>query len=208
MKSINKIIKEEVLSYLKESDEDMDWDLYDIFEQTKRDVLEGFLEDRRNGIKEQPWQTVPFARLKKIWEDFMTYGVVRDTRGLDMIQDIIQTNIIKLYVNSELCGHSSINPEEDFEEYGYTQEDKNDFYDYINNISDYAFSDLNGGKRLGLTTLLSHLRKARTPEERVPILDQILNVTHWTSDLSSYFVEGGSSSLSQLSGSPSGVEAQ
>ena len=136
----------------------------------------------------------------------MTYGVVRDTRGLEMIEDIIQTNILKLYVNTELSGHSEADPAYDFEEYGYTDQDKEDFYSYIDKISDYAFNDF-GGRRLGLTTLLGHLRKARTPEEKLPILDQILNVVHQTSDLASYFVEGGSSALSQLSGSPSQVPA-
>ena len=207
MKSVNRIIKEEVLRYLKESDEDFDYDLYEKLDDVKRDILMGFFTDRKRGVKEQPWSLVPFARLKKIWEDFMTYGVVRDTRGLDMIQDIIQTNILKLYVNSELVGHSQVDPKYDFEEYGYSEEDKNEFYDYIDKISDHAFSDF-GGRRLGLTTLLGQVRKARTPEERVPIIDQLLNVVHWTSDLASYFVEGGSSALNQLSGSPSQVPAE
>ena len=206
MKSLNKIIKEEIHRFLKESDEDIDYDLYEKLDEVKRDILMGFFTDRKRGIKEQPWQLVPFARLKKIWEDFMTYGVVRDTRGLDMIQEIIQTNILKLYANTELVGHSSVNPKYDFEEYDYTEEDMNDFYDYITKYTDYGFSDF-GGNRPGLTTLLVQLRKARTPEERIPILDQILNVVHWTSDLAAWFVEGGSSSLSQLSGSPSEVTA-
>ena len=203
MKTISKIIKEEILKYLRESDEDIDWDLYEKLDDVKRDVLEGFLQDRMKGIEKQPWQTVPFARLKRIWEDFMAYGVVRDTRGLEMIEDIIQINILKLYVNTELSGHSEVDPADDFEEYGIGEQDKEDFYRYVDKISDYAFSDF-GGRRLGLTTLLGILRKARTPEEKVPILDQILNVVHQTSDLASYFVEGGSSALSQLSGSPSG----
>ena len=188
--------------FLNESDEDIDWDLYEKLDEVKNNILHGFLEDRERGVTSQPWEVVPFARLKKIWEDFMNSGVVRDTGGLHMIEDIIQTNIIKLYVNTELTGHSTVNPDEDFDEYNFTEEDKNAFYDYIEKISDYAFSDF-GGRRLGLLTLLSQLRKARTPEEKVPIIDQILNVVHWTSDLASYFVEGGSRSLSQLSGSPS-----
>ena len=206
MKSLRRIINEEILRFLKESDEDIDYDLYEKFDDIKRDVLSGFLQDKKRGIHEQPWQLVPFSRLKKIWEDFMRTGVVRDTRGLDMIQDIIQTNILKLYANTELSGHSSANPDYDFEEYGYTEQDKEEFYNYITKITDYGFSDFNG-RRLGLTTLLSQLRKAHTPEERVPIIDQILNVVHWTSDLASYFVEGGSSALNQLSRSPSEVPA-
>lgn len=207
MKTLNKIIKEEIVKFLKESDEDIDWDLHEKFDDIKRDILTGFFSDREKGITEQPWQLVPFARLKKIWEDFMTYGVVRDTRGLDMIQDIIQTNILKLYANTELVGHTEHNPDYDFEEYDYTEEDKDQFFDYIDKFSDYAFNDF-GGRRLGLLTLLSQLRKASRPEEKVSIIDQILNVVHQRSDLASWFVEGGSRALSQLSGSPSQVEQQ
>jgi len=206
MNRINKIIKEEIIKFLRESDEDMDWDLYEKLDDVKRDILSGFLNDKKRGIKKQPWRVIPFPRLRKIWEDFMRIGVVRDTAGLEMIEDIIQTNILKLYVNTELSGHSQVDPDDDFEDYGYTEQDKEDFWDYVHEISDYAWSDF-GGRRLGLTTLLGHLRKARTPEEKVPIIDQILNVVHQRSDLAALFVEGGSSALSQLSGSPSQVEA-
>lgn len=206
MKSVNEIIKEEVLNYLRESDEDIDYDLYEKLDDVKRDILTGFFTDREKGIKSQPWQLVPFARLKKIWEDYMNYGHVRDVRGLEMIDDIIQDNILKLYANTELVGHSQADPKYDFEEYNYQPEDMEDFYNYIDKYTDYGFNDF-GGKRLGLTTLLVHLRKARTPEEKLLITDQILNVVHWTSDLAAWFVEGGSSALSQLSGSPSQVEA-
>jgi len=205
MKNIYKIIKEEIFNYLREIDDDIDWDLYEIFDETKFNTLYGFLEDKKRGIKRQPWKVIPFNRLKKIWEDYMRTGVVRDTRGLEMIEDIVQDNIIKLYVNSELVGHTSHNPDEDFEEAGFSEEDKNDFYDYVDKFSDYAFHDFDG-KRLGLTTLLGHLRKARTPEEKVVIIDQILNVAHQTSDLAAWFIEGGSSALSQLSSSPAEVQ--
>lgn len=207
MKNIYKVIKEEVIKFLRESDEDMDWDLYDKLDQVKTNVLTGFLNDKKHGIKEQPWNLIPFPRLKKIWEDYMNTGIVRDTRGLEMIEDIITDNILKLYVNTELSGHTPVDPQDDFEEYGYTEQDAEDFYDYIKEISDYAFSDF-GGSRPGLTTLLSQVRKARTPEEKLPILDQILNVVHQRSDLAALFVEGGSRALSQLSGSPSEVPAQ
>jgi hypothetical protein len=207
MKNIYKIINEEVIKYLREREEDIDWDLQEMFDDIKRDTLTGFLNDKKHGIKQQPWELVPFARLKKIWEDYMRTGVVRDTRGLEMIEDIIQRNIIKLYVNTQLVGHADFyQPEYDFEEYNFSKKDIENFYNYISRFSDYAFSDF-GGRRLGLTTLLTHLRKATTPEEKVVIIDQILNVIHQTSDLAADFVEGGSHALSQLSGSPSEVQA-
>lgn len=205
MNKINQIIKEEIIKFLYESDDDIDYELYEKLDEIKSEILHNFFTDRKKGIIQQPWKVVPYARLKKIWEDFMRTGIVRDTRGLEMIEDIISDNILKLYVNTELVGHTPANPDYDFQEYGYTEEDKEQFFDYIDKYSDYAFSDF-GGRRLGLITLLIHLRKARTPEEKVPILDQILNVTHWTSDLAAWFVEGGSHSLSDLSGSPSDVQ--
>jgi len=205
MKLINKIIKEEIIKYLRESDEDIDWDLYEKMDEIKMDVLQGFLRNKERGIKKQPWQLVPFPRLKKIWEDYMSTGVVRDTRGLDMIDEIIQSNIIRLYVNTELVGHTEHDPDEEFQDAGFTEQDKNEFYDYIDKFSDYAFSDF-GGRRLGLITLLSQLRKATRPEEKVSIVDQILNVVHQRSDLAAWFVEGGSPALSQLSGTPAEVQ--
>ncbi len=208
MKNIYKIIKEEVIKYLREyDDDDTDWGLYDRLDQVKTDILTGFLQDKKRGIKEQPWKVIPFPRLKKIWEDYMRMGIVRDTAGLEMIEDIITDNILKLYVNTELSGHTPVDPSDDFEEYGYTEQDTEDFFEYVKEISDYAFSDF-GGTRPGLTTLLSQVRRAKTPEEKLPLLDQILNVVHQRSDLAALFVEGGSSALSQLSGSPSEVDIQ
>ena len=192
--------------FLNES-EDIDYDLYELLDEVKTNIIIGFLKDRENGITEQPWQVVPFARLKKIWEDFMSTGVVRDTRGLEMIEDIIQNNILKLQVNNELIGSTSVNPKYEFEEYDYTEEDIEQFCDYITKHTDYGFNDF-GGRRPGLGTLLLQVRKAKTPEEKVPILDQILNVVHQRSDLASWFVEGGSNALAQLSGSPSQVEVE
>jgi hypothetical protein len=65
MKDIRNIIKEEIGKFLYESDEDIDWDLYEKLDDTKRDILTGFLNDKERGIKSQPWTLVPFYRLKK-----------------------------------------------------------------------------------------------------------------------------------------------
>lgn len=203
--NILNLINEEIIKFINENNnEEIDWDLYDKLNQIKHDILSGFFADRQNGVTEQPWKLIPFHRLKKIWEDFMTMGIVRDVRGLETIEDIITDNILKLYVNTELVGHTQYDPDDDFDEYSYSEEDIEQFNDYISKFSDYAFNDF-GGKRLGLLTLLGNLRKTKTPEEKVPIIDQMLNVVHQRSDLASWFVEGGSKSLSQLSGSPSEV---
>lgn len=208
MKSVYNIIKEEIINYLHESydEDDTDYALYEKLDEIKNNILYGFLEDKKRGIKHQPWTLIPFNRLKKIWEDYMTLGHVRDIKGLEMIEEIITDNILKLYVNTELAGHTQHNPDEDFDDAGFTTQDAEDFFDYIgDNFSDYAFNDFHGS-RLGLTTLLAQLRRTKTPEEKITIIDQILNVVHQRSDLAGRFVEGGSHALSQLSGSLSKVQ--
>jgi len=86
---------------------------------------------------------------------------------------------------------------------------KERFYDYYQNdpegkmggfISDYGLKPLED--------LLVELLRASTPEEKLLIIDRMLNVVHQRSDIADWFVEGGSHALGQLSGSPTQVDAQ
>ena len=81
---------------------------------------------------------------------------------------------------------------------------KERFFDYYQNdpkeklggfISDYGLDPL--------LKLQSELLRSTTPEEKLLIIDRMLNVVHQRSDIAEWFVEGGSKALSQLSSSPS-----
>jgi hypothetical protein len=83
------------------------------------------------------------------------------------------------------------------------------FFDYYMNdpegrmggfISDYGLKPLE--------ELLVQLLKATSPEEKLLLIDRMLNVVHQRSDIADWFVEGGSHALAQLSGSPTQVEQQ
>lgn len=194
------IIKEEVVNVLKEYDEDVDWDLFEMRNEILRDTIQEFI-DKRERNQPQSWALIKFPRLKKIWEDYMRTGFVRDEKGLEEIVNRMTRNVLKLDVNTLLAGHDTYLPTEELEDYGLTEEDLNtdEFDTFITDpktgqwrISDYGLKPL--------YDLLEKLRKARTAEEKVPIIDQMLNVVHQRSDLASWFVEGGSSALSQLSG--------
>lgn len=55
----------------------------------------------------------------------------------------------------------------------------------------------------GLEPLLKNykeLSRTNTYEEKISVLDKILNVVHQRSDMASWFVDGGSDALSQISG--------
>ena len=49
-------------------------------------------------------------------------------------------------------------------------------------------------------TLGSKLYEEDAPENKLVLIDKILNVVHQRSDMASWFVQGGSAALSDLSG--------
>lgn len=127
MRLLNKIIKEEFIRFLKENydDEDVDWDFYSRMDDIKSGLFNDFLyHNNQNFTKHVPWTLVPFARLKKIWEDFMSMGIVRDTRGLEMIEDIMIDNTLKVNAFTTLGGHTSESPDDDWEEFIGTYVDR------------------------------------------------------------------------------------
>ena len=263
-------LKKIITEIIKEQKE-IDYDLFDIKNETTQDIFINFLyknnADMTNHI---PWQLVSFPRLKKVWEDFVRTGQVRDEKGLENIENIMQQNTIKLWILTELAGHTSYDPSEDFKEAfipyinNYiqykkyknidpnqyqmnfdkftgkakksslpkkpTQQVENKYLDdfiEIQGLKDYKDDELvpklyeelmdkfanyysvdpkSGADYMsdyGLEPLLkglSELRDASNAEEKLPIIDQMLNVVHQRSDMAAWFVEGGSRALSQLSG--------
>jgi len=287
MKSLRKLIKEEFIKLLKEinysRDEDIDYNQFEREDEIKAELFNDFLyHNTPDFTKHVSWSVIPFPRLKKIWEDFMTYGSVRDTKGLEMIEELMIDNTSKVSIFTNLAGHTQWGDQEALDENigywvdqqlncllkpekvdtnqleipydnpksGYKQKqpvpepepcdteihpfilqyfddnynpesmDREDirgmlydlmsdrFFDYYMNdpkgkmggfISDYGLKPLE--------ELLVQLLRATSPEEKLLIIDRMLNVVHQRSDIADWFVEGGSHALAQLSGSPTQVEA-
>ena len=263
-------------------DDDDDYEIADIQNERESELKSGLFNDFLHNntpdfTKHVPWTVIPFSRLKKIWNDYMTYGTVRDTRGLEMIEDIMIDNTTKVDIFTNLAGHTQWGDEEAFKDNigywvneqvncllpqkkedrsqleipfnnpqkGYQEkspapkvetcdtpihpfaqkffddnydeeitrekfyellyyEMKERFFDYYQNdpqenlgefISDYGL--------VPLLKLRSELLRSTTPEEKLIIIDRMLNVVHRRSDIAEWFVEGGSKALSQLSSSPS-----
>lgn len=209
MSTLLNIINEEIIQLITEDiikeyyDDDVMWDLWEKRDEIMRNTIVGFMESKV-GIDRQFWQLISFPRLKKIWEDAARMGFVRDEKGLEMIKNQMITNLIKLEVNTEIMGHSTHYPEEDIEDLGYTMEQ---FHEKNDDTNDVYFTDPKSGQwRLsdyGLKPLWEIAQKlARESDDikKIMYIDQMLNVVHMRSDLASWFVQGGSEALSQLSG--------
>ncbi|MGO9378132.1 MAG: hypothetical protein ACLP29_06220 [Dissulfurispiraceae bacterium] len=165
------------------------------------DVVNEWKEKKGTLDPVQSWRLIPAARLIKIWNDYVKLGFVRDDKGMEMIAEIATENVAKITANTILCGHTESRPEgvvADMFEIAEGEADAllDGIWDFAWNISDYGLKPLNDYVFL--------LSKTKSSEEKLLIVDHILNVTHARSDLASWFVEGGSKTLSILAGDPCG----
>ena len=117
------------------------------------------------------------------------------------IADQMITLVARLTVSNELSGHSEVNARQELEDnYEYKFTDKQ--WDRLQNsledadghwyVSDYGIKPLQN--------LAAKLYGAKTSEERLQIVDRMLNVVHQRGDLSSMFVEGGKATLNKIAG--------
>lgn len=281
MKSINRIITEEYFNMLSEYDDDGDWELYDKQEEMMYKMLNDFLFNNTPELdKRIYWRVVPAPRLKKIWEDYIKLGFIRDTKGLDLIEGIMIAAALRLYILTMLSGHTQEDPKYYYEEaWGEYLDDyigrimaqpkpefqdpnqteipyddptqpykrkviapqpepftPNHNFDDVENLpfaeyveehdiskmdrdelrnelmevlldhfseygtdskGDYILSDYGTDPLVQLAFTLS---REDDPAQKVVIIDKMLNVVHQRSDLASWFIEGGSQALSDISG--------
>lgn len=246
------------------------YEVHDMSDDLEHTILNNFLyKNNEDMTKNVPWPVIKFNRLKKIWEDFMKIGHVRDERGFDVIEDIMIQNTLKIHIFTKLTGHTEADPDpifrEEFEPYldkfiayyfnkdidpnqyqmnfntktgkalksslpkmpekfsnkyleNYIEEKglnelpkkelKEELYDALmERFMYYYCEDPDSGQAYmsdyGLEPLLNHMSKlikTHDYSEKLYTIDKMLNVVHQRSDLASWFVEGGSKSLSKLSG--------
>jgi len=93
--------------------ESVDYDVVENYYNKYDDILREILTEVNHSKKGEhiPWSPVSLRRIKKIWNDFMNLGIIRDERGLDSIAEEIIEKIITLDVSTTLSGHSTESPE-------------------------------------------------------------------------------------------------
>ena len=114
MKSVHKIIREEVRGFVMENNE-ADNEYYSAFDRVKKEVVHDFLYNNNDTMsKEVAWRVVSFSRLKKVWEDFMRYNEVRNVKSLDYIERIIIRNVLLIDVFTNFSGHVDTREYDDY----------------------------------------------------------------------------------------------
>jgi hypothetical protein len=182
-------------------DENWIYDYHDKLEEHIYEILNDFL----NGVPKIKWNRVKAPRLIKIWKDFGEKGILRDEKGIYQIKNSILNNIIRLDATTALQGHTEQSPTDlieraGFEEYVDLDEDEEQsekfYYDYMSGDDSGYVSDYGLPK---LQKLYPELYNEQDPEKLLYIIDKVLNVVHQRSDLATIFIEGGTSTLLQIS---------
>jgi hypothetical protein len=111
--------------------------------------------------------------------------------------DRITRNIVRLWINTIVAGHTSQDSRELSEDLGLPDDNGETLATYLCDrdgswrISDYALDSL--------IPLCVDLLKEEDPMQKLVLVDRVLNVTHARSDLAESFVEGGDRTLDKLS---------
>lgn len=151
------------------------------------------------------WDLIPKNLLIKTWSDFVKLGFVRHEKAIELMTEKILNNTAQLQVLTELMGHSNIDGiVEAQDRFELTDEETEELRDKFENSSYAEFED--GSWMLsdyGLPQVLKKipaLINAKTAEEKLVLIDQILNIVHQRSDFALFYVEGGVATLNLLAG--------
>lgn len=199
------------------SEEDASYEFFELYNELLIEALNDLWYAESDDIR-QDWEVIPFHKLKRIWEQFVKHGFVRDEKTVLDFKDLIVKNIVKVVINNDLSGHSTHYPLDELK-YNVIPEDEQDNYTYedlenifrkewTERIFNYIYDDKSRHNTMRitdnaidkLTSLASKLLQEQEPEKILVLIDQVLNVVHQRSDIAEWFIEGGSRSLDKLSG--------
>lgn len=172
-------------------------DMEDMVSQQAGYILSEYFSPNHKPGGMMSWSVIPIARVNKIWRDYAKTGVVRDEKGLMGIQEDMLRILARLEASNRLAGHSQMDSSEMFESHGYEPVEDND--------TDFGFLETQYGAPVSdyglpqLWKLSFQLVGDLAAEERLLVLDQMLNVVHQRGDLAALFVEGGAGALTDLS---------
>jgi hypothetical protein len=165
------------------------------FYSDKEETL-GFLVSAYKSGQHNRWRVVPANLLLTTWRNWQKLGFVRSEKAINVIADRFRKNTILIAINNEISGHESVDPKTMLDEY-FSEDEMEAFVDWaIECETGWRISDYGIDRLIKYSCLLDD---ASSPEEKLLLCDAILNVTHQRSDLASWFVEGGTRTMSELS---------
>lgn len=205
-------------------------EMWEDSECTPYDILSEFKYEHQGKNDSISWKPlINPQQYQNALRNYMQYGDAMrfPERYIDEWLETIARNLIKLNSCTELAGHSSYWPNEDFDDvYGeeydeWYEENKDDLpnsvinldkddegvkFEFLETIGFFGYLKLPDGSDAwsdyGIEPIGKILREYHddmTPGEKLVLINRCLDVGHCRGDLASAFIEGGSKSCSQIS---------
>jgi hypothetical protein len=175
-------------------------DALEFLDNVNAETVYNIVEERKQ-LSKQSWSVIKGKSLIAEWNYFTKLRICHN-KVIDKFVRICTENYSKLYVNTVLMKHDSIDPccfMQDF----YTGLSPDEIEKWLEDYEDYAV-DEKGNWRIsdyGLEPIRKYLIDILLTDDynkKLYLIDCILNVCHQRSDLSAWFVEGGRKTLSVL----------
>jgi len=182
-------------------DQETAWYMYhNEYDAQQLYIWQLFCEYKTDRTKRFKFEVIPAKDLVKTWNDYAAFGKA-DKDMVDQFETQMVINLAQLEVHNALSGHAThcgFREIADLEEITISEEDEQLYYE-----SDFGVHDTEGDiiSDYGLPqlkALVTPMLCARTPEEKLVVIDRMLNVCHMRGDLAAFFVEGGSKTLNFL----------
>jgi len=208
---LKEIIRQKIKECLTEQIKSLD-DFYELIGETCYNIFYSIRDKEKISF-----ELINPTQYKRALEEYMQYGkFVRfpEDKIFDW-KELVLNNIALLYCLTDIHGHSSSFP---FEEFHVVFEDEDiskvDHYNFSHiynildekyNIYDYTPQFSNGQPVLSdyglepLEKLAVQLIPQTKPEDIIITINKIMNVVHQRSDLSELFIKGGKESHSMIS---------
>lgn len=168
------------------------------FHERRSDIMLSVIQDFLKGAKHIYWPTIKADLLAKTWLLYGKRGSV-DEDAVEKIADQMIDLVARLTVSTELSGHTPNDARQELEddyEYTFTDEQWDKLLNTLEDkdgrwyLSDYGLKPLQA--------LALKLYNAENAEQKIHIIDRMLNVVHQRSDLAAMFVQGGSATLRKI----------
>lgn len=179
--------------------------IYAFFELETEAFLWVWSQITKSKAKRIKWDLIPKDKLVSTWNSFAKFGFVRNESAVDDIAIIAIMNVAKIYVITVLAGHTEMSPADYVREKLDDEDEHTPAEEILEDAYDRDFlTDKNGAMLISdfalkkMTDLAVDIIAHKKSEDKLIAIDMLLNLAHQRSDLASWFVEGGSSTLSQL----------
>ena len=178
----------------------------DIYNECQADIMQQALKYRK-GDRLQFTKLTEY-QLTIVWESFIRTGRVLHHKILDRIQYLMAWNTCLLSIITACMGHDQwCGIDEMVRSYELNRYQKRKLRYVFLSCKTEEFAMFSNGQWMlsdyGIKPLNKYLFNAMAEdcyEKKIVWLDAMLNVIHMRSDLAELFVEGGSNTLSKLSG--------